>query len=250
MKKFDVIIVCRMGSSRFPGKTLMKINGIEMIQVLINRVKNASVIGNIIIATTLNECDDELVNWAVGKGYKCFRGSENDVLGRLNGAAEYFNSQNIIYLLGDNPFVDYKVVESAVKLYNKGGIDFVTTMSKEYSNDFKSNLMFPIGIRVQVFNSITLNEITKKNLSEYNREHATSYFIQNRDQYNISLVEAVGEFQNYGLPNYTLAVNTKEQFNAICRISEKFHKKNEYIEITDILTEIKEHLGLYDCLKV
>ena len=250
MKKFDVIIVCRMGSSRFPGKTLKKINGVEMLQVLVSRVKIASIVGEIIIATSTNMCDNELANWAQSKGYKCFRGSEDDVLDRLNSAAEYFNVANIIYLLGDNPFIDYKLIEAAVESYNSGGVDFVTTMSKEYSKDFNSNSMFPIGIRVQVFNSELLKKISKKNLSDYNREHATSYFVENKNDYKIHLVEALDKFKDLCSPNYTLAVNTEDQFNAICKISERLSPKGEYLEIVDILSELYKDSKYYNSLKV
>ena len=49
--KIVSIIPARMGSSRFPGKPLAKINGIPMIQHVYNNVKKNKLITEVAVAT-------------------------------------------------------------------------------------------------------------------------------------------------------------------------------------------------------
>ena len=72
--KFPCLIAARMGSSRLPGKTLMKIEGREMIGMIIDRVKISPYVSDILIATTDLPEDDKLVDWATQEGISTFRG--------------------------------------------------------------------------------------------------------------------------------------------------------------------------------
>ena len=57
-------IEARMGSSRFPGKMLADLNGKPVIERLVNRLKQCSLLDDIILATTVETKDDDLVVWA------------------------------------------------------------------------------------------------------------------------------------------------------------------------------------------
>ena len=45
------------------------------------------------IATTNNSKDDQIINFANIHNFKFFRGSEDDVMSRVIGAAEYMNAE-------------------------------------------------------------------------------------------------------------------------------------------------------------
>jgi len=53
------IIPARMGSSRFPGKPLAKINGIPMIQHVFERVNKSKSLNKVVVAT----CDEEIFDF-------------------------------------------------------------------------------------------------------------------------------------------------------------------------------------------
>ena len=86
--KYLVIIQARMGSTRLPGKVLVEVDGVPLLERMLSRVKKSKLVDNIIIATTTNKEDDEIVNLAQNNGVIFFRGSENDVLGRVACAAK------------------------------------------------------------------------------------------------------------------------------------------------------------------
>ena len=51
-KKISIIIQARMGSSRLPNKVLLSHKNLSILDILINRLKNARFINKIVIATT------------------------------------------------------------------------------------------------------------------------------------------------------------------------------------------------------
>ena len=51
----SAIIPARMGSIRFPGKPLRKINGLPMIHHVVNQAKNANIFEGVYVATDSDE---------------------------------------------------------------------------------------------------------------------------------------------------------------------------------------------------
>ena len=84
-----VIIQARMGSRRFPGKVLETIiDDVSLLEFLFKRVKKSIKINKIIVATTDQILDDEIVKIAQNSCIEVFRGDENDVLKRYYEAAK------------------------------------------------------------------------------------------------------------------------------------------------------------------
>ena len=55
-----------------------------------------------------------------------FRGSENNVTKRVHDCAKKFNSKIIVQLTGDNPTVDHRIIDKALKIFKDNDYDFVT----------------------------------------------------------------------------------------------------------------------------
>ena len=55
------IIQARMGSTRLPGKVLMDLNGIPMLQYQVDRVVKSKLIDQVVVATSTLPQDDEIV---------------------------------------------------------------------------------------------------------------------------------------------------------------------------------------------
>ena len=67
--KTILITQARVGSSRLPGKVLMKIHGEELLKIHINRVRCSTLTDEVIIATTTGE-DDYCVSFDKHKNYE------------------------------------------------------------------------------------------------------------------------------------------------------------------------------------
>ena len=87
--KTVAIIQARMGSTRFPGKVLKKINKRHLLNILISRIKLSKNIDKIVVATTREEADDFLCEWLGENDISFFRGSEADVLERFWSAQNF-----------------------------------------------------------------------------------------------------------------------------------------------------------------
>ena len=94
-KKIVATIEARMTSSRLPGKVMLPLAGKPSTERLIERLKRSKYLDEIVIATTVNDADHQLVDLANRLGVKYFRGSELDVLSRVLGAAQSVNADII-----------------------------------------------------------------------------------------------------------------------------------------------------------
>jgi len=226
--KYGAIVEARMGSSRLPGKTLMDLCGEPLIKRVIDRIKCSTKIDRIILATTINNDDDELVEYAKTQNIYVYRGSEKNVLERVVIAAERYNVENIVELHGDNPFLDPKIIDLAIKRFEITKCDYI-------SNTIKKT--FPMGLRVQVFPTRLLREIYNTIDDPAVNEHVSLYFYENPKQYNIQNLSAPDEINR---PDIRLTVDTKEDFEFVTNIYKKIINKSLYpkFKVSDIINFI------------
>ena len=105
-KNIVAIIQARMGSSRLPGKVMLPLAGIPIIKIIHERVKQSRLVNMIVIATSENPKDDRLVEYCQNENMLVFRGSEDDVFGRVLECAEFCEADIIVEITADCPLVD------------------------------------------------------------------------------------------------------------------------------------------------
>ena len=86
---------------------------------MIERLKNSKLLEDIVVSTTVNKTDDELVKLLKKNDIKYFRGSENDVLFRVLETAEFYNIKNIVEIPGDCPLIDPYYVDLYIGEFKK-----------------------------------------------------------------------------------------------------------------------------------
>tara|TARA_B100000519_G_C14260974_1_gene447949 strand:- start:3576 stop:4331 length:756 start_codon:yes stop_codon:yes gene_type:complete len=236
MSRYAVLIAARMGSSRFPGKTLSEINGKPMLEILVDRLKYSKNIGKIIVATTESEVDDAIEKWCALKNHLCYRGSKDDVLQRLLDAANYFKLNTIVEVLGDNPFIHSDLVDDTINLFSRSEYDYVATITNEYGILRPELKRFPIGIRVQVFSMATLRRCAKLAKQKQYREHATSFIIENKNIFKMGFIEANNQFNSCNRPELTFAVNLRKNFELINNLYNECIKINPNFSIQDLIS--------------
>ena len=172
--KITAIIQARMTSTRLPGKVLMPIplgkNSKPLIQWIVDSTSKSKFINSIIIATSQNEEDQAIAEFAMSQDIDYLRGDENDVLSRFVECIHKEKSDIVIRLTGDNPVVDFKIMDEVI----------LTHINNKNDYTYTSNL--PTGMNFEVVSSECLLEIFNKKLSPADREHVTLY-IKNTDKY-------------------------------------------------------------------
>lgn len=214
------ILVARMGSSRFPGKSMQPILGKPMVERMVERISKARSVDRLLLATTDRAEDDALASLAARLGIGCHRGSAVDVLGRIRGAAQSAGAQTVVELLGDNPLVHADLIDEVVAFYRAGLFDYAASATTEYPQADNEVRKFPIGIRVQVYSRQTLERCAEFATEPADREHATMYIIRHPERFRIGLFEARGRWSGLNRPEMTFAVNLPDDLRRVSRIFE------------------------------
>ncbi|MBI1911712.1 MAG: glycosyltransferase family protein [Deltaproteobacteria bacterium] len=180
IKPVIAIVQARMSSTRLPGKVMKEICGKPILWHVVNRLKSAKLVDDIVIATTTEASDNVIENWCNDNNVFCHRGSLNDVLERYYEAARKFNASTIVRITADCPLLDPSLVDSIIKKFSLGGYDHVSVDSNS----------FPDGLDAEVFPFEALEEahLNAKLASE--REHVTPYIWKNPQIFRLSGVKS------------------------------------------------------------
>ena len=240
------IIQARMGSSRLPGKVLMKSdNGRPLLYHVVNQLRHCPKVKNLVIATTTNQEDDEIEKFANNNTIDVFRGSEKDVLDRYFQCAKKYSFSTIVRITSDCPLIDPQIVDKVIERFFSGNYDYATnTLIRT----------FPIGTDAEVFSFSALETAWKNAQLPSEREHVTPH-LRNKGNFKTINVE-----NDTNISNLRLTVDRIEDFELINEILnnlsinpihlenilELFSRKPELIEINK---HINNNEGLDRSLK-
>ncbi|WP_291008028.1 glycosyltransferase family protein [Ferrovibrio sp.] len=188
MPRALAIIQARMTSSRLPGKVLMDLAGKPALQRMIERVRPARLLDGIVVATTSLVSDDPVAELCANLDVPCFRGDEQDVLGRYAGAARAFDADPVLRLTADCPMHDPGVIDAAIALFRNSGCDYASNAVKR---------TFPDGLDVEVMSLAALERSDREARHPLLREHVTLYIRGTRPDYG------AGDFSRADLLNDT-----------------------------------------------
>ncbi len=221
-------IEARMTSRRLPGKVLMPAAGEPLLAHLVARLKRAPSIDEIVVATTTNATDDPIAAVADRLGIGCFRGSEDDVMGRVLGAAKSAKADVIVELTGDCPLIDPFVVEQVIRLYRYNPCDYASNVEVR---------SYPAGMDTQVFPLATLERAAAMTDDPFMREHVTPYIRRNPQLFSrVTLVAA----PDLTWPELALTLDEQADYELIKRIFEHFLPARPDFGCGDVIRLLRE----------
>lgn len=244
-KKNLCIIQARFGSSRLPGKVLLEVEGVALLEYEIKRVKQAKKIDKIVVATTDKKADNRIEKLCKKIQIDCFRGSEEDVLDRYYQCSlRYPKFGNIVRITGDCPLIDPVVIDRVISFFIKNKLDYASNIEKE---------TFPDGMDVEIFRREVLNEVAQMAKLASQREHVTLY-IRNARKYRKGNLSSEHDFSHF-----RLTVDQREDYEVIKFLIENSNVYDGYMEYVSLLTKnpeimmknikIKRNMGLAKSLK-
>ena len=225
--KVVAIVQARIGSTRLPGKVLKEVAGRPMLEHVINRLKQAKTLDEILVATSVNERDKPIIELSKRLRIGCFAGSEENVLDRFLKAAEQARADVIVRVTADCPLIDTNTVDKIVRRHLQSSVDYTRTLIDETNS--KS---FPRGLDTEVFSAKVLRRVHKLANKPYEREHVTVFIYEHPELFRMETVEAEDDLQR---PKYRLTVDTEEDFKLIKQIYGQLYKPNEIIDIKDVI---------------
>ncbi len=175
------IVTARMTSKRLPGKPLRELAGRELLGRVLDRVNAAQSASEVIVATSTHRTDDPVKAFCDKEATRCFRGSMNDVTGRLLAAALSIGAQAFVRISGDSPVVDPQLIDCAVDVYGTTCPDLATNVYPK---------TFPAGQSVEVINAYALQELWSQQRDSVDaaqlNEHVTLGFYKSPRSWNIA----------------------------------------------------------------
>lgn len=220
----NAIIQARCGSTRFPNKVFADIDGKPLLWHVVDRLKYAKMIDDIIIATTTNSKDNAIEKWCKKRGVRCFRGSEDDVLNRYYSASVAFPSDIIVRVTADDPFKEPSVIDKVIKKLCDEHLDLVT-------NNFPPS--YPEGLDCEAFTFKVLETMEKITQDTFEREHVTQYAYHNPDKFKIGNV--VSEQK---LSSYRWTIDNQDDYDMVKAIYAKRSLGAKEILLMDEILEI------------
>jgi 3-deoxy-manno-octulosonate cytidylyltransferase (CMP-KDO synthetase) len=135
--KVSVIIPCRYGSTRLPGKSLMLIGKMPMLWHVYQQAKKSIFSKNIYVATDdiriVEKCKELNLNYLLTSSH------HETGTDRVAECANYLDSDIFINVQGDEPFIDINSINSIGNyLLNNHKIDIVNGYANLESNDFSN----------------------------------------------------------------------------------------------------------------
>jgi spore coat polysaccharide biosynthesis protein SpsF len=208
--KIGAIILSRFSSARLPGKALKKINGKEVLKIIVERLEKVLPRNDIIIATSIEHSDNPIVDFALKENINYYRGSLNNVAERFLNSAELYGFDYAIRINGDNIFVDIKLLKHLISIAMTNKFDFISNVK---------NRTYPKGMSIEIVRKSYYSTLIPKisNKREY-KEHVTSYLYENED-INFHFVYNESNKDAQGLQ---LALDTEIDFIRSTKIISKF----------------------------
>lgn len=237
----DIFIPARLDSKRLSKKHLRKINGVPIIEHLVNRLRRGTNARKIIVCTTKMKVDDELVNFLQNKKIEYFRGDEKNILNRFVEAAKKFDTDIIIDVEGDKLFVEPQLVEKIILEMKQNNLDFIIGSKSSVfdPNDHFIHGIIPAGIRVSCIKKVLSKAKTKNFETGYkeffiNNHHITKK-IFNFDTNNLKIPKEL-----------RLAIDYPEDFEFASKLYQKLNKDFTYLDILNIINKNKKILKIIE----
>ncbi len=237
-------VEARMTSSRLPGKVLMPAGREPLLEILLARLAQVKRLDAIMVATTVNATDDPIVALCQKLGVPVFRGSEDDVLGRVCGALRSAGADICVEITADCPLIDPVIVGEAIDAFLE------TRGSYAYVSNSDPHRAVPAGLDVQVFEAQALYQVEQETRDPQDREHVSLAFYrpESGDRWHPRFIKHAS---SEGASDILVTLDYAEDYDLIRSLHEEVSKTTPSYRAPDIIAWVRDHNALHDrCIAV
>ena len=167
MMRTVAVVQARLGSHRFPGKMLAVLGEHSLLEWVVTRVGQSDAIDRVVVATTREPLDDQIVAECGRLGVDVVRGSTDDVLDRFMAALHDDECDTVVRVCADNPFVDASCITAVINEHRSTGADY------SFNHRPFGACNYADGFGVEVISRGLLTKLDSQVLSAEHREHGT-----------------------------------------------------------------------------
>lgn len=205
------VIQARTGSSRLPGKVLMPLLDRPVLEWVIRAARAVHGVDEVVVATTIEPGDDQIVELCEGLGTPYVRGSVDDVLSRFLLAVSedgVGDADAILRVTSDCPLMDPVVADMVIGAWRADPtLDHVGTFSPR---------CLPRGLDAEIVKVAALRSLDRELGPEnaHHRTHVTSYLYSNPEQFRVASVAVAPPASDL-----RITLDTREDWELITRLA-------------------------------
>jgi len=222
-ERVAAIAQARMGSTRFPGKTLAPFGGTTVLEHMLGRMKRVVHPLEVVVATSDLSEDDVIASAAAAAGVRVFRGEAADVLARFAGCIEALPDRPslVLRVCADRPLLCPVLIDELLDAYEGFG-----------RPDYLSNNAppsYPSGLDLELVRTECLEAADRESRDPYEREHVTPFVYRRPERFRLSGLTC--PFGNYS--GVRLALDTPDDYERLKAIHSRLPADYDY---RDVLT--------------
>lgn len=224
-----------MGSTRLPGKILKQFyGGKTLIETLLDNLHKVTG-AKVIVATSVNENNDQLDSFLSKKGEIVYRGSEDDVLDRFIKAAEANGVEGIVRICSDNPFMDWHGVAALVEKAQNSDADYIGFRI----NDTPS-ILTHFGFWGEFVTLAALKKVyATTELGTPAHEHVTFHVYKHPDEYKCEWITGPDFLE--GRDDIRLTIDTPDDLQNALKVYSDLKAKDENFSLQDVVEYLDAH---------
>lgn len=208
------IVQARMGSGRLPGKVLMDLGGETILGRVVRRLQRSREIDQIVVATTQQAADDEIVGACESLQVTCFRGAELDVLDRYYQAAHAYSADIIVRVTSDCPLIDPGLADETIGIFREQRADYASNVSPR---------TYPRGLDTEVFTVAALDRAWREAREPYERSHVGPYMSGRPEIFRLASLRGAVDYSRY-----RWTVDTPQDLELLRAIYSRFDGRDDF----------------------
>ncbi|MDQ2849372.1 MAG: aldo/keto reductase [Actinomycetota bacterium] len=202
MTRTRVVVQSRLNSSRLPGKALMTIAGLPLIELVARRAARSG--HEVVVATSDEHYDTRIAEHLTSVGISVMRGELDDVLGRfVHATADLAPDDRVVRLTGDNPVMDADVIDELLAAMDRSGHDYGRVDVD----------VVPEGLGAEGFWVRDLRMAAASTTDPYDREHVTPWLRRHLGELLFAPADNPGEPKRF-----RCTVDTLDDFDRASRL--------------------------------
>lgn len=222
--KTVAIIQARMGSTRLPGKVMLPLLGVPVIEQIYRRVSRSMGLARVVVAIPRKDYPAMRDAYIPFQDWFLYDGDEADLVGRYLACATRMQADLMVRVPGDNPCVDPAYIDAAVAAYQRDPFVYYSNTTA-YVGDVAVD---GIGVEVCSYSRLQWLDQRTQGCPDW-REHPHRYFMDSR---LLALPKA----------DVRLDVNTQAEYEFIADLYAHF-QRNDFTaqEVLTLIDRTKVH---------
>lgn len=209
------------------------------LELMIMRMRHATCLDGLVVATTMLPEDDVLADLCATLGTPCFRGDPTDVLDRYYRCAASFGARDadvLVRLTGDCPLHAPEVVDAVIRFFQEGAFDYAANTHPP---------TYPDGLDAEVFSFAALQTAWRDAVTLAEREHVTYHLYTHPEKFktgNLEWAEDLSDMR-WTLDESADLAFLREVYGRLGRYDAGFAETLALVRGSPELQRINRHIG-------